>query len=301
MGRFLKPCPGTSNYLCCGYWVLNLVLGCPYRCRYCILQDYLGTSEIEVMVNVQDALKEVEYFLKGRQGILRVGTGELGDSLALEPSVCLSRTLVPFFARFPNALLELKTKSCQVAELLDLAHNRRTVVSFSLNPPLIANRAEPGVPAALDRIRAGALCQEKGYPLGIHFDPLIMLEGWQDAYRELLEELFKSIDPGSILWISMGALRYPRSMHEAMVENGLGLGEMVPGLDNKMRYLRPLRVQMFKTLAGWIKELGGQEPLIYLCMESPEVWRQALGFAPASMADLDRLFQERIRRYWDEI
>lgn len=298
MGRFLKPCPGTRNYLCCGYWVLNLVMGCPYSCKYCILQDYLGNSEIEILANLEDGLKEVEDFLSGRPGILRVGTGELGDSLALEPLVPLSQRLVPFFARFPNAILELKTKSCQVHGLLDLPHNRHTVISFSLNPPLVADKAEPGVPTARERIEAAALCQERGYPLGIHLDPLVMLEGWQEAYRELLEELFRCLDPRSILWLSMGALRYPRGMHKAMVEAGLGLGEMVPGLDGKMRYLRPLRACMFRTVAGWIRELGGREPLLYLCMESPEVWEEALGFAPGDMAALDKLFQERIRQYW---
>ncbi len=297
-GRFLKPCPGTRNYLCCGYWVLNLVLGCPYACRYCILQDYLGGSEIEVMLNLEDGLREVAEFLAGWPGILRVGTGELGDSLALEPEVPLSKHLVPFFAGLPNALLELKTKSCQVGGLLDLPHNGHTVISFSLNPPLVAERAEPGVPTARKRIEAAALCLERGYPLGIHLDPLVMLKGWEEAYRGLLEELFQCLDPRRILWVSMGALRYPRSMHEAMVQAGLGLGEMVPGLDGKIRYLRPLRAGMFKTLAGWIRELGGSEPLLYLCMESPEVWREALGFAPASLVELDRLFQERIKRYW---
>jgi len=300
LGRFLKPCPGTRNYLCCGYWVLNLVLGCPYACKYCILQDYLGTSEIEVLVNLEDGFKEVEDFLTGRPGILRVGTGELGDSLALEPFLPLSQSLVPFFARFPNAILELKTKSCQVKGLLDLPHKRHTVISFSLNPPLVADKAEPGVPKALERIEAAALCNEKGYPLGIHLDPLVMLEGWRDAYRELLEELFRCLDAGQILWVSMGALRYPRSMHQAMVEAGLGLGEMVPGLDGKMRYLRPLRAEMFRTVAGWIRELGGREPLLYLCMESPEVWEEALGFSPENMAQLDKLFQERIIRYWEK-
>ena len=298
LGRFLKPCPGTRNYLCCGYRVLNLVLGCPYGCTYCILQNYLEGPQIQVFVNLFDALWEVEDWLKGRRGIWRVGTGELGDSLALEPLIPFSQRLVPFFARLPNAILELKTKSCQVGALLDLPHGGHTVISFSLNPPLVAARAEPLAPSPEERVWAARLCQEKGYPVGIHLDPLVMLEGWEEAYRGLLERLFGSLDPGGILWISMGALRYPRSMHPRMVEGGLGLGEMVPGLDGKMRYLRPLRSAMFRTLARWIRELAGPIPLLYLCMESREVWREALGFAPRSMAQLDQMFQERVRGYW---
>lgn len=298
LGRFLKPCPGTRRYLCCGYRVLNLVLGCPYRCKYCILQDYLEGREIQVLVNVRDALREVEAAVRDHPGILRVGTGELGDSLALEPLVPLSPQLVPFFAEIPNAILELKTKSCQVKRLLELSHGGHTVVSFSLNPALVAGLAEPEVPSPKERIQAARRCQERGYPVGIHLDPLVMVKGWQEAYRELLEDVFRELDPRGILWVSMGALRYPPSLHQKLVEAGLGLGEMVPGLDGKRRYLRPLRAAMFRTIGAWVREMAGDGPFLYLCMESPEVWEEALGFAPKSMAHLDQMFQERIGRYW---
>lgn len=299
LGRFLKPCPGTKEYICCGYWVLNLVLGCPYDCKYCILQDYLEGRDIQVLVNLKDALTEVKEILRRRPGIVRVGTGELGDSLALEPLVPLSLHLVPFFARLPNAVLELKTKSCQVDGLLDLPHGGHTVISFSLNPPAVAELAEAGVPSPWERIRAARKCQEQGYPVGIHLDPLVMVKGWQEAYRELLERVFQELRTSGILWISMGALRYPPSLHQKMVEATLGLGEMVPGLDGKRRYLRPLRVQMFRTLGAWVREMAGEDPLLYLCMESSEVWKEALGFAPRSMAHLDQMFQRRIQDYWN--
>jgi hypothetical protein len=33
-------------------------------------------------------------------------------------------------------------------------------------------------------------------------------------------------------------------------------------------------------------------------MESEDVWKDSLGFAPEGMVHLDRMFQERIKEFW---
>lgn len=296
-GRFLKPCPGTKNYLCCGYHVLNLVLGCPFQCAYCILQDYLGQEGITIFVNLEDSLREVQGFTERKGGVVRIGTGELGDSLALEPWIRMGETLVPFFATLPNAVLELKTKSDYVEPLLELPHGGHTVVSWSVNPQTVIQWAERETASLGQRLHAARSCQERGYPLGLHLDPMVLMEGWEEQYREVIETVFRILDPRGILWVSMGGLRYPPSLKKRLLPSGLGLGELFPGLDGKLRYLRPLRAWMFRRAAQWIRELGG-DVLIYLCMESPEVWESSLGWAPMGMGHLDRLFQERIRTFW---
>jgi spore photoproduct lyase len=261
------------------------------------LQDYLDRPGIQLFVNLEDGLEEVKRFLAGRPGITRIGTGELADSLALEPWAGLAEKLVPLFRQFPNGILELKTKSDRVGSLLDLAHGNHTVISWSLNPDSVAKAAEAGAPSAARRLEVARKCQERGYPIALHFDPLVMAGNWEEEYRELVERVFEILDPRSILWISLGALRYPPAIHERLLPSGLALGESFPGLDGKMRYLRPLRTAMFRSMARWIRELGG-DLFVYLCMESPEVWEDALGWAPRDAADLDRRFQERIGAFW---
>lgn len=298
-GRFLKRCPGTRNYICCGYHVLNLVLGCPFQCRYCILQDYLGDNGITIFVNLDDAFDEVRCLVENRNGIVRIGTGELADSLALEGKVLLSKRLIPFFRTLPGAVLEFKTKSANVDVLLELPHGGHTVLSWSLNPPSIIQRAEQGTPSLEMRLQAARRCQEKGYPIGIHFDPIVWSENWQDEYHGLVRTVLSDLDPGRIIWISLGALRYPPSLKERFLISGLGLGELVPGLDGKFRYLRPLRAKMFRSMVKWIREFGG-DIFVYLCMESPEIWMASVGWSPQDMADLDRCFQRRVIAFWQD-
>jgi spore photoproduct lyase len=296
-GRFLKPCPGTRNYLCCGYHVLNLVLGCPSRCTYCILKYYLGEQGMTLWVNLDDALREIRSFLRDHHGIIRIGTGELADSLALERWVPSSGRLITFFRDQPAAILELKTKSANVDALLDIAHGEHTVISWSLNPRSVIEKFEPGTSSLATRLEAARRCQERGYPIGLHFDPMVWTEHWQDEYYELVREVFEILDSRRVIWISLGALRYPSSLHELLVPSGLGLGELIPGLDGKLRYLRPLRTRMFRNMMKWIRELGG-DVFVYLCMESSALWMETMGRAPHDMGALDRLFQERIKAFW---
>jgi len=95
-GRFLKSCPGTREHLCCLYMVLHHAAGCPLDCSYCILQAYLNNPYIVCYVNIEDMMKELrEVFGKTRGRILRLGTGEYTDSLALERITQTTRILAP--------------------------------------------------------------------------------------------------------------------------------------------------------------------------------------------------------------
>ena len=58
-GDFLKPCPGTKEYICCKYQILNIATNCPLDCSYCILQAYFNHPYLRVFVNIEEGLKEV--------------------------------------------------------------------------------------------------------------------------------------------------------------------------------------------------------------------------------------------------
>ena len=68
-------------------------------------------------------------------------------------------------------------------------------------------------------------------------------------------------------------------------------GEFVPGLDGKLRYFKPLRIELFRKVASWIRGHAPDVP-VYLCMEDDEVWRKALGFTPAEKGGLGRMLDD---------
>lgn len=297
-GRRLKPCPGTSRHICCGYYVINAITNCMMDCSYCVLQGYLNNPFLTLYSNWDDLLREIDDFLAmGRSPLSRLGTGELSDSLALESIAPISRFLVPFFAE-KNAILELKTKSIEVDHLFSLDHQGKTVISWSVNPRQMIEEEERGTATLEERIHAAKRCQEAGYPLGLHFDPMIDYEGWEEGYEDLIDSLFREIDPRRVAWISMGGFRYPAQLkgiaEERFPRTRIFLGELFPGKDGKFRYLKKIRMEMYRKMVKWLKQVS-PDLFIYLCMESREVWEEVFGWAPKNSQHLNQLFEDRMK------
>jgi spore photoproduct lyase len=300
-GRRVKPCPGTSNHICCGYHVINAITNCPMDCSYCVLQGYLNNPFLTLYSNWEDLFQEIESFLSNHpQSFLRLGTGELSDSLALDSIFPLSQLLISFLAERNNAILELKSKSAQVDHLLHLDHKGKTVFSWSLNPPLIIKEEEMDTSSLAERINAARRCQEKGYPIGFHFDPIIFYEEWEKGYQETIVSLFNKIDSKGIVWISLGGFRYPPKLKaivkERFPDTKIFLGELFPGRDGKFRYLKEIRVEMYQKMVQWLRDVD-PSLFIYLCMESKEVWEKVFGWAPENSRHLNQLFEERLRGF----
>ncbi len=303
-GRRLKPCPGTSNHICCGYHVINAVSNCPMDCSYCVLQGYLNNPFLTLYSNWDELLDEIDSFLSQTHSFLpRLGTGELSDSLALDSIFPFSPRLVPFFAERGKGVLELKTKTANVDHLLDLPHRGRTVVSWSINPRKMICEEERRTASLEGRLTAAKRCETKGYPLGFHFDPLIHHEGWEEGYGDVVRQLFSRIDTQRIAWISLGGFRYPPQLKGIAEERFQGariyLGELFPGRDGKFRYLKEVRKEMYRKIVQWLRE-GDPDLFIYLCMESQDVWEKVFGWAPENSDHLNALFERRLQKFLRE-
>jgi spore photoproduct lyase len=298
-GPFMRPCPGTSGYLCCGYFNLDVAEGCDLNCSYCVLQGYLKSPLITLYANVDDMFAELDDKLEKHSAqFFRIGTGELSDSLTFDHLTGLSIDLVNYFAGKENAIIELKSKNIHIQNILGLEHKRRTVVSWSLNADNHIAREEASAPPLGQRLEAAAEAQRAGYWLGFHFDPMIYDEEWEEGYKSAVERLMQMIRPENIAWISLGGLRYPQAFDQVIRENhpdsDIVLGELLPGMDHKLRYFKPIRIEMFKKMHDWLRSYSDAFP-IYLCMESDEVWQKAFGWSPGSNAGLKKYLDDRVQ------
>jgi spore photoproduct lyase len=300
-GEFLKKCPGSDGQVCCNYFVINFASNCPMDCSYCYLQEYLAdNSSLKVFSNVGDLLDEADRTVSRHRGVFfRIGTGEITDSLALEPYTGMVGELIPYFAEQPNVLLELKTKSDCVEGLLRFDPKGRIVVGWSMNPQRVIDLDEHGTASVEERLRAARLCQEAGYRLGFHFDPMVEYPGWEADYEAMLEQTFATIDWRRLSWLSLGVLRQTpglkRAMRERFPRTGLLTGEQVLCPDGKFRYFQPLRVEMYRKMVRWIRR-AAPTVKIYLCMESRQVWEHVFGFAPACEKDLGNQMAPEIQQ-----
>ncbi len=290
-GAFIKDCPGTKAYTCCGYKILHIGTFCLMDCAYCILQSYFHPPVLQFFLNHKDLFAELESRLSV-PAIQRIGTGEFTDSLIWEAWSELTHQLVPIFARQSQAVLELKTKTTAISGLEALDHKRKTILSWSVNTDAMIRSEERGTATLTARLKAAARCASWGYPLAFHFDPMIIYPGCEAAYRQVVDQIFEHVSPTNIVWISLGTFRFMPSLKPIIASrfpaSKIIYGEFVQGLDGKMRYYKPLRIKLYRQVAEWIRAYS-DDVLIYFCMEDDEVWQKALGFLPSTQGGLSHM------------
>jgi spore photoproduct lyase len=281
-GKFIEQCPGTRDaHICCNYLIASIIVNCHLDCTYCFLQSYLTERYITLNTNVDDFLNEIDSLVESNPGKkLRIGTGELADSLALDEFTGFSKSLVPFFADKENLLLELKTKGNYVDNLLAMDPRGKSVISWSLNPPGLISSEEFKTSSLPDRLEAARKCRDAGYKIAFHFDPIILHSKWEENYRTVVKSIYDYVDENDILWISMGVLRftpYSRTAIENRFPNSTMIyEEMVQCADGKLRYSQKVRTEIYRKMTSWIREFDNSV-YIYLCMESPAVWERTFG------------------------
>lgn len=288
-GRVVSRCPGSKNHVCCNYLTVDLYLGCTIGCTYCIMRNYLNFDPVTVYVDTQVGIQAIRNIAEAHPDlVIRAGTGEVGDSLLLDPLFELSRDYIEGLSDVSNVYFELKTKTANVDHLLPIRSKGNCVIGFSLNPDKIIGEEE-GCSAALpERLEAAAKAVESGYSVSFHFDPIIYSENWRGLYFPVVESL-KRYPPSKVAWISLGTLRYPPKLKSHFEERPFSYQEFVPCADGKHRYIQKIRTGIYREMLKQLK-LNCDAP-VYLCMEGPAVWRNLFGSMPGRIAALQGLFR----------
>ena len=298
-GGFIKKCPGTRNYTCCGYKILHIGAFCVMDCSYCILQTYYHPPVLQYFVNHRKMLAELDSIFAEKK-IQRIGTGEFTDSLIWESWTDLASLLVPVFSKQVHAVLELKTKTTAIKNLEHLTHNRKTIVSWSLNTNQVVQNEERGTASISARLNAAAKCESWGYPIAFHFDPMVIYDGWEEDYHRIVRQIFSNVSSKNIVWISLGSFRFMPSLkpviQKRFPDSKIIYGEFITGLDGKMRYFKPLRINLYRKMVSWIKEIA-PDVMIYFCMEDDEVWKKALGFLPSEHGGLSNMLDQSAKTH----
>lgn len=291
-GAFLMGCPAGSNeFACCGYLVMVLASNCPMDCSYCFLQEYVADNPgLQIYTNYPEVFAELDRLGPSASARnLRIGTGELADSLAFDSITGISRDLVEYFAARENLLLELKTKTDEIDNLLTIDPKARTLVSWTLSPDRVFRSSERGTASPARRIEAARRVLEAGYKVAFHLDPVIAYLEAENDYTVLLENLFDVVAPERIAFFSLGGLRMTPVLRaharRRFPADAMLLGEEVLAPDGRYRAFTPLRFKLFTGIRAQIVAANPRVP-VYLCMEGPSAHQRVLGSAPARPSEL---------------
>lgn len=202
---------GLHNYY------FSHLLNCIYDCRYCFLQGMYRSAHYVWFINYEDFAREiVEKLELHKNENVFFYSGYDCDSLALEPLTEFVDFFLPVLAGYPNALLELRTKSTQIRNLLARTPQDNCVIAFSFTPDSISNALEHKVPNNHKRIDAIKKLQSKGWKIGLRFDPLIYDDAYLESYQQLFHSIFSALDIDLLHSVSLGAFRLPETFYRNM-------------------------------------------------------------------------------------
>lgn len=171
------------------HYQLPLVTGCPGMCEYCYLNTQLGKKPyMRLYVNVEEILARAAAYIEARQPEATIfEAAATSDPIPGERYTgALART-IEFFAGQEKGRLRFVTKFPAIDSLLELNHQGHTRIRFSLNTDRVISNYEHRTPPLGVRLEALTRILEHGYPGGIIIAPVIMNDGWEKEYGELME------------------------------------------------------------------------------------------------------------------
>jgi len=182
-----------KDKVCRACWRLEFQNGCPHRCLYCPYGGLLVT-----MVNVEDYIANLARLIEAHPWQETYLFEDAGDVLCLEPELDCLGPLIEFFGTLPDRYLIIHTKSANVDWMLDLKHNGKTIIVWSLSGPTQSSRIEPKTGTTEQRIEAARKCEQAGYTVRYKFKPIIPVKSWREEANETIRVLFERTHPDVI-------------------------------------------------------------------------------------------------------
>ena len=211
-GRRVLEAPPGYGFTSGPSFYFSHMLNCVYDCRYCFLQGMYRSSNYVLFCNYEEFSEDILNSANSLNNPVYY-SGYDCDSLALEPVSKFVDYFVRWFALHPGLTLELRTKSTQVRDLLEIDSARNCVVAMSFTPQEINQRWEHRVPSIEKRLDALVRLQRQGWPVALRFEPLIYLENFQHNYEQLFHQVFSRLDVDRLHSVSTGLFRMPKNFY----------------------------------------------------------------------------------------
>lgn len=189
-------------------------LNCVFDCTYCYLKWAFKNKFPVIFVNyedIQEALKNKILELRSEwyDGKIVFYASNYSDLVAMEKLSGFHQSFVSFFEQFDNVLMETRTKSGNIDDLLTLdIVPQNTEIAFSLNPQTIIDKYERWSSSLQARIAAIKALQTKWWKVWLRFLPLLPVDGYIKIYDQFLRELCQEIDIKDVNSIFLATLIY---------------------------------------------------------------------------------------------
>lgn len=287
-GFGLGLCPVASEKTrCCNLLTLDAVQSCGFDCSYCSIQSFYNQNTITFDSGFKEKLLALE--LEANK-TYHIGTGQSSDSLMWGNREGVLDALFDFARKYPNVILEFKTKSDNVSYLLQNEVPKNILCTWSLNTPTIIQNEEHLTASLEKRLAAARKVADKGVKVGFHFHPIVEYENYLEEYAAVYAKLLEMFDASEVALVSFGTLTFikpvikqlrSREFHSKITQ--------IPMQDasGKSSYPHAKKAEMFshayKSFAPWHSKV-----FFYLCMEEHSLWKECFGYEYATNNDFER-------------
>ncbi|MDF2505999.1 spore photoproduct lyase, partial [Clostridium sp.] len=181
----LQSCKPSAHYQ------LPLVSGCMGMCEYCYLNTQMGKKPyIKVYANIDEILNNADKYIEDRLPDTTIFEGAAtSDPIPVEPYTRNLERAISHFGKGNNGYFRFVTKFTDVDNLLNLNHNGKTTIRFSINTNKMINQFEHGTPKFEYRIKAAMKILNAGYNLGFIIAPVFLYPNWEDEYKVIIDKI----------------------------------------------------------------------------------------------------------------
>lgn len=173
------------------HYQLPLVSGCMGMCEYCYLNTQMGKKPYtKVYVNIDEILNNADKYIEDRLPDATIFEGAAtSDPIPVEPYTGNLGRAITHFGKSNNGYFRFVTKFTDVENILNLTHNGRTTIRFSVNTNKIIKQFEHGTPKVEDRIKAAMKVLNAGYNLGFIIAPVFLYPNWEEEYKGIIDKI----------------------------------------------------------------------------------------------------------------
>jgi spore photoproduct lyase len=271
-------CPVASERTrCCNLLTLDAVENCGFDCSYCSIQSFYHGNKVRFDPGFADKLARLPI---DPEKTYHIGTGQSSDSLMWGNKGGVLDALCAFAERHPNVILELKSKSKNVAYLCREPIPANMICTWSLNTPTLIAHEEKGTAQLEDRLNAARRVADRGVLVGFHFHPMIHYEGWEADYADIFARLVERFSPDEVALVSLGTLTFIKPVIKQIRSRDFNSRilqmPLIPS-DGKLTYPDDTKLALFRHayqgLRAWRNKV-----FFYLCMENQRFWEPVFGF-----------------------
>jgi DNA repair photolyase len=271
-------CPVYSEATsCCNLQTIDAVKNCGFGCSYCSIQTMYTDENIIFDEHFAQKLDAIEL---DPDKHYHIGTGQSSDALMWGNTNGILDDLFRFARKWPNALIEFKTKSKNVEYLLQSDVPNNIMCSWSLNPDIIIENEEHLTPNLTKRLDAARSVVDKGIRIGFHLHPMVIHKGWQQGYLALIKDVIDQFHTDEVVFVSFGSLTFPKPVIKKIrsygIQSKIHQIPMVLNPEGKMTYPDNIKEQLFRHAYESFKPWHANV-FFYLCMEEKKLWDLTFG------------------------